>query len=55
MFLFKSKEEIHITIRNEWGVLTDVVIPKDALRLTDEQLAAQLGVPVTTVETHRRD
>jgi hypothetical protein len=58
MFFFKAKEETKTTqilIRDDWGVLHKESRPKSAPILTDKELAEQLGISQTLVETHRRD
>jgi DNA-binding CsgD family transcriptional regulator len=42
-------------MRDEWGVLHEFEIIKGVPLLTDQELADQLEVDVTTVITHRRD
>jgi len=57
MFFFFSKKEVQrtIKIRDEWGVLHEISIYKGIPLLTDQELADQLEVSLTTVITHRRD
>lgn len=56
MFFLDTKKEVRvIKIRDEWGVLHEVTIRRDASYLTDKELAEALGTSRITVETHRRD
>lgn len=58
MFFYDKKREVSITIRDEWGVLHELVqadIERGTPQLTDEELAAALRCCVVTVKTHRRD
>ncbi len=59
MFFYQRKyKEVQvkkIKIRDEWGVLHHLEIVRGIPHLTDQELADQLEVGVTTVITHRRD
>lgn len=57
MFFFNKNKEVNhiVTMRDEWGVLQEVEVKRDTLRLTDQELADSMGTSLTTVETHRRD
>ena len=56
-FFFDKFKEVKRTIkmRDEWGELHEITISGASPRLTDQELADQLKVGVTTVITHRRD
>ena len=58
MFFYQRKYKevkIHtIKIRDEWGVLHKISLIKGTPLLTDQELADELEVGVTTVITHRR-
>ena len=59
MFFYQRKyKEVQIKkikMRDEWGVLHNFEIVRGIPLLTDQELADQLEVGVTTVITHRRD
>ena len=59
MFFYQRKyKEIktkQIKMRDEWGVLHEYEIIQGTPLLTDQELADQLEVGLTTVITHRRD
>jgi len=52
---YKEVKSHKIKMRDEWGVLHEFEIIKGIPLLTDQELADQLEVGVTTVITHRRD
>ena len=58
MFFYQRKyKEVKthtIKIRDEWGVLHEITFYQGIPLLTDQELADQLEVGVTTVITHRR-
>ena len=59
MFFYQRKyKEVKIKtvkMRDEWGSLHEFEIVEGTPFLTDQELADQLEVGVTTVITHRRD
>jgi hypothetical protein len=59
MFFYQRKyKEVRVKrlkIRDEWGVLHRFELVQGIPLLTDQELADQLEVGVTTVITHRRD
>lgn len=59
MFLFKRQlREVQVRsvrIRDEWGILHSVEVVQGVSFLTDQELADDLQVGLTTVITHRRD
>ena len=52
---YKEVQSKEIKIRDEWGVLHRLTIYRGIPLLTNQELADQLEVSVTTVITHRRD
>lgn len=59
MFYFDKKKEVQhhtlLKIRDEWGVLRFLPRVRCAPRLTDKELADQLGCEQATVERERKD
>ena len=61
MFFFLSNiKEVEVTaaavkVRDDWGVLHEIIIYQGTPILTDQELADRLEVGLITVITHRRD
>jgi len=54
-YLFNKKKEVMFTtLRDEWGRLQTVML-RPSSRLTDKELAEQLGTSQATVERERKD
>jgi len=52
---YKEVKSREIRIRDEWGVLHTLTVYQGIPLLTDQELADQMQVGITTVITHRRD